>query len=105
MLEVRRDAHTNAARSPATHVEGESGNLAGSRQRRKVFIAIIFFILPVDCCVHRYMNLPVQFSLEQEIRKAAYILYNFTSDNAIEGSDHRLFTQAPNKLQRSHTAD
>jgi hypothetical protein len=37
--------------------------------------------------VERYMNSPVQFTLDAEIRKAAYTLYNFTSDNAIEGAD------------------
>jgi hypothetical protein len=35
----------------------------------------------------RYLNLPVAFSMEMEIRKAAYTLYNFTADNAIEGKD------------------
>jgi lipid-binding SYLF domain-containing protein len=35
----------------------------------------------------RYLNLPVVFSMEEEIKKAAYTLYNFTSDNAIEGKD------------------
>lgn len=35
----------------------------------------------------RYLNLPVQFDMEQEIRKATYVLYNFTSDNAIQGAD------------------
>jgi hypothetical protein len=37
--------------------------------------------------VERYLNSPLQFSLDAEIRKAAYTLYNFTSDNAIEGAD------------------
>lgn len=37
----------------------------------------------------RYLNLPsiVNSSLEADIRKATYTLINFTSDNAIEGSD------------------
>lgn len=35
----------------------------------------------------RYLNSPVAFSLEAEIRKATYTLLNFTDDNAIEGSD------------------
>src|SRR3546814_12657114 len=34
----------------------------------------------------RYLNLPVQFDMEQEIRKATYVLYNFTQDNAIQGA-------------------
>lgn len=37
--------------------------------------------------VERYMNSPIQFTLDAEIRKAAYTLYNFTGDNAIEGAD------------------
>jgi hypothetical protein len=35
----------------------------------------------------RYLNMPIAFTLEMEIRKAAYTLYNFTTDNAIEGKD------------------
>lgn len=37
--------------------------------------------------LERYLNAPLQFSLDAEIRKAAYTLFNFTADNAIEGAD------------------
>jgi lipid-binding SYLF domain-containing protein len=35
----------------------------------------------------RYVNPPVSKKMETDIRKATYTLYNFTSDNAIEGKD------------------
>jgi lipid-binding SYLF domain-containing protein len=35
----------------------------------------------------RYLNLPIHFNMTDEIKKASYILWNFTSDNAIEGED------------------
>lgn len=35
----------------------------------------------------RYLNLPIHFNMTDEIRKASYILWNFTADNAIEGED------------------
>ena len=35
----------------------------------------------------RYYNMPFSFSLQSDIRKAVYTLYNFTNDNAIEGKD------------------
>jgi len=35
----------------------------------------------------RYLNVPVSRKMETDIRKAAYTLYNFTSDNKIEGRD------------------
>lgn len=35
----------------------------------------------------RYMNLPISFNLESDIKKATYTLYNFTSDNLMEGPD------------------
>eukprot|EP01038_Epipyxis_sp_PR26KG_P009363 gene9363-12614_t len=35
----------------------------------------------------RYLNLPITLSLESDIKKAAYTLYNFTADNKIEGID------------------
>jgi len=35
----------------------------------------------------RYLNSPLAFQLHDEIRKAAYTLLNFTSDNIFEGSD------------------
>lgn len=38
-------------------------------------------------CSQRYMNLPISFNLENEIKKASYTLLNFTADNIIEGKD------------------
>ena len=37
--------------------------------------------------VERYLNMPIQFNLADEIKKATNTLINFTDDNAIEGSD------------------
>lgn len=36
---------------------------------------------------NRYVNLPVSRQLQTDIRKATYTLYNFTSDNKIQGQD------------------
>jgi lipid-binding SYLF domain-containing protein len=38
-------------------------------------------------CNERYLNLPISINLESDIKKATYTLYNFTSDNSIEGID------------------
>lgn len=43
--------------------------------------------------IERYMNSPYVMTLESEIRKACYTLFNFTSDNRIEGGVDRIPTE------------